>query len=205
MAIFSAYVGLMLRWCQSSQGVFQYQSDGRAWPQVENTVGYFASVLYLPARLEENTTFLDLLDQVTEEYGRALDHADFSSYLAAQVPRLDVTRNPGLNWLPRRSKEQARATHGSASFPIDCEPVPFSHPMVKDLVMDVEPALLMSETDDELSGEWYYPRDRLSAETMETVGRSLVGFLDVLLCEPARRVNSVYLPQSSHAHVTIRQ
>src|SRR5262249_7763103 len=80
ISVFTAYIALVLRWCGTSEAVFQFQSDGRD-PETVNTIGCFTSVLYLRVALHEEDRFADLLQRVTQEYCSAYEHAD-SAYLA---------------------------------------------------------------------------------------------------------------------------
>jgi len=63
MVVSTAYVALVLRWCNASAGIFQYVTDGRNRPEFEETIGYFASMLYLRVILQESGTFSDLLPE----------------------------------------------------------------------------------------------------------------------------------------------
>jgi hypothetical protein len=51
MSVFTIYAALVLRWCKVPDAVFQYMSDCRFSPQIENTIGYFAAPLYLRMQL----------------------------------------------------------------------------------------------------------------------------------------------------------
>jgi hypothetical protein len=53
------------RWCNTPDFVIKYQSDGRVGPELQNTVGYFASELYLRIGLLEDDSVVDLLNRVT--------------------------------------------------------------------------------------------------------------------------------------------
>lgn len=190
MSVFTAYVGLVLRWCNASESVFQYQSDGRVSPNIENTVGYFASVLYLRMGLLEDDSFLDLMNQVTEEYCKAYEHADFS-YMAAQVPCPEFTRNAYFNWIPQGSTDLSDLN--GSEYTITCSPVRFVHPMLKKLELDHDPGILLHDTDDEVVGYVYFPLNRFSIDTMEKFGRNFLRFIGALLRQPEGRVKDILL------------
>lgn len=99
LTVFTAFAALTLRWCDSLDGVLQFQTDSRTRRGTQGTVGYLASNFFLRITLEPEDTFKDLIGQVTTEYCQALEHADFG-YLEASVPRLAVSRNSGFNWIP---------------------------------------------------------------------------------------------------------
>jgi hypothetical protein len=191
MSVFAAYVALVLRWCNASECVIQYQSDGRVASEVENTIGFFASVLYLRIGLLEGDKFIDLINRVTEEYCVAFEHADFS-YFAAQLPLPEFVRNSAFNWLPQGSKLATSDLDGSEDA-ITCSPVRFAHPMVRNLEIDSEPSILLSDTDDEIIGDVYFPLSRFSRDTMERFGRNFLEFIRALLRQPEERVKDIVL------------
>lgn len=193
MCIFTAYVALVLRWCNAPESVIQYQSNGRVNPDIENTIGYFASALYLRIALLEDDRFVDLLKRVAEEYCRAYEHAD-SSYMSAQVPRPEFTRNTVFNWIVAGSKIDSfgldRLDHS-----VMCSPVPFEHPMLTltNLENDFEPCIAFSETEDEIICDVYFPANRFSVDTMERFGRNFLMILGVLRSQPELRVKDILL------------
>lgn len=191
MTVFTAYVALVLRWCNASESVIPYQFDGRVNPTVENTIGYFASVLYLRIELREDDSFIDLVHRVTVEYCQAYEHADFS-YMAAQVPRPEFTRNTVFNWVPQGSNLDLSALDGSADA-ITCSQIRFTRPMLKTLELDVEPMILLFDTDDEVVGGIYFSLNRFSLSRMERFGRNFLMFIEALLRQPERRVRDILL------------
>lgn len=191
MSVFTAYVGLVLRWCDVSSAVIHYVTDGRVSPKIENTIGFFASVLYLRIGLLEDDNFVDLMNRVTEEYCKAYEHADYS-YMAAQAPRPEFTRNTGFNWVPQGSKIDLSDLDGSEDA-ITCSPIRFAHPMVRNLELDGEPFVLLFDADDEIVGDVYFPVNRFSVDTMERFGRNFLVFIRALLRQPEKRVKDIVL------------
>jgi hypothetical protein len=192
MAVFTAYVGLVLRWCKAQECFIQYQSDGRVTPTTENTIGLFASVLYLRMRLLEEDSFVDLLNRATREYCTAFEHADFS-YLAAQVPRPELSWNSAFNWLPQGSNVGPFDLAGSDG-KISCCPVRFAHPMARNIDIDGEPSIFLYDTEHgEIAGEVWFPLSRFSSETMERFGRKFLASIRALLRRSEERVRDVVL------------
>jgi hypothetical protein len=191
MSVFTAYFGLVLRWCNTSEAVIQYQSDGRANATMENTIGYFASVLFLRVAINEDDSSVDLMNRVTESYCEAYEHADFS-YLVARESLPEFARNSGFNWIPRVAKTGITELSGS-ELGVTCCPVRFEHPMMKSLEIDAEPSILLSDTDDEIIGEVWFPLNRFSAETMERFGRNFLVFIEALLRQPDATVKGIAL------------
>lgn len=191
MAVFTAYAALVLRWCVASDVVIQYQSDGRVSQKILNTIGYFASVLYLRIELCEGDSFVELLSRVTQEYCKAYEHADFS-YMESRLPRPEFAKNSGFNWIP--------PIYGTELCELDAEdeavniaPVPFEHPMLRNLEKDGEPSVLLYEGAHEIAGEVCFPSSRFAMATMERFGRNLILFVEKLLREPETRVADIAL------------
>jgi hypothetical protein len=191
MAVFTAYVGLVLRWCNASESVIRYQSDGRALPDIERTIGFFASPLYVHAALREDDSFVDLMKRVTEEYCTACEHAD-SFYVAAQVPQPQIARSCLFNWIPQKSTMDLSGMDGSMHA-ITCSQVHFAHPMLKILELDMDPSVVLVDTGEEIVGDLHFPLGRFSVDTMEGFARYLLLFVDALLLQPEQRIKSILL------------
>jgi hypothetical protein len=191
MSVFTAYVGLVLRWCGVSEAMIRYVTDGRVSPKIENTIGFFASVLYARVALYEGDSFVDLINRVTEAYCQANEHADFS-YMAAQVPRPDFTRSTAFNWVPQGSKIDLSDLDGT-EYTMKCSPVRFAHPMARNLELDGEPSVLLFDADDEIVGDVYFPLNRFSMDTMERFGRNFLVFIRAMLRQPEEHVKNILL------------
>ncbi len=191
LSALTAFAALVFRWCNVSDGVIQYQSSGRHAPEVENTVGYFASMLYLRIQIPAGDNLLELLTRVTKEYVEAFEHRD-GNYWASQVPRPEFTHNSGFNWLPLESSaaiDSAPAGQGGLTW----SPIEFPHPMLKTLEVDLEPSILLRETDEEVVGELMFSCKRFSSLTMERFVRDFTTVLTTLLRAPQTRVRDIPL------------
>ena len=191
LAVFTAYAALVLRWCGVASAVVRYQSDGRAEPGLHDTLGFFASRLYMRVDLRENDNFLNLLEQVTGEYCNAVEHDDFT-YLETQVPPPESSRNTFFNWI---SQGQSTGIFGSpeSGDVIETQPVPFVSPWFRNLEWDNEPMILLYDADGEVTGDVYFSLQRLSASTMERFGQNLLIFIERLLRAPSARVSDIPL------------
>jgi len=191
MSVFAAYSALVLRWCDVSEGIFDFQSDGRVGRNTPNVIGYFATPLYVRAQLHPRDTLPELLARLPEEYCSAYEHADFS-YLASRTPRPELTRNPGFNWVPSGPGLDLSALAGT-DHELECSPVAFDHPMLKTLVSDDEPALLLYDDDREARGTINFPLDRLAAADMDRFRHNLLRFLKTMLLHPHKRIRDIPL------------
>jgi hypothetical protein len=162
LSALAVYAALILRWCNSSACVLQYQTTGRLSAKLENTVGLFAVPICLPVTLRESDTLVDLLKQVTAVYCQTYAMADFN-YLAAQVPRPEWSRTPALNWIPQSRPLDLASTDSNA---IAVHPVEFENPVYESFALDADPAITFVETDQAILGSVQFPMHLFSEKTM---------------------------------------
>jgi hypothetical protein len=182
LALFAVFAAAMLRRCAASSGVIRYQSDGRDGVEQQNTVGYFASELFLRVELQFDATFIGLLDQATRAYCEAHEHRDHS-YFAAQFPEHDFAKNPAFNWIP----ETARIEPPGAVSPehaLSCSPVPFPHPMVTGLQLDEEPVMVLYEAAGGIAGDLYFALSEVSRQSMAHFVASYLALMQAMLRDP---------------------
>jgi hypothetical protein len=189
MSVFTAYSAAVLRWCRVSDAVVLYQTDGRFSPDLENTIGYVSSVLYLRMELRDDDTFVGLMSRVIREYCNAYEHAD-SSCMEARVPAPGFTRNSRFNWVPQGTIIPERV-HGPDAIAVS--PVCFAHPMRENLERDTEPSIQLFESGAEIIGELLFPLNRFSRDTMERFGRHFLALTRALLSKPEGRVCDIAL------------
>lgn len=195
MSVFTAYVGLVLRWCEASDVVLQFQIDGRNDSKTANTIGYFASTLYLRVDLHDDDDFIDLMDRVTLEYCNAYEHAD-SGYMKTEVPRPDFCRTSTFNWIPQPYK--ATLADGRSESVLTTAPLMVESPALSLFELDRDPITQLFDGTEGISGRIYFDAHRVSPRTMESFTNNLLIFLRKLLRQPDERVKSIRL---SHNHV----
>lgn len=187
LAVFTAYAALVLRWCGVSEAVIRFQGDGRKHPGTQSAVGFFASRLYLRIALSEEDRLVDLLPRITREYCTAYEHDDFS-FMETRVPRPGCASNTFFNWIPRGAN-----LFDGPSGEIATSPVTFVNPWFEALDWDNEPMTLLYDGEDEITGGVYFPRRRLSVDTMERFGRNFLAFVDGLVGHPDLPVRDISL------------
>ncbi|MEP7248009.1 MAG: hypothetical protein ABI885_30580, partial [Gammaproteobacteria bacterium] len=139
----------------------------------------------------QSDSFLDLLQRVTGEYCQAFEHAD-SSRFTAQASRPEFTRNTGFNWLPLDTPLEVDDAAESGKG-LKCSPFDFVHPMPKVMEVDLEPSILLSQTEEGITGDVHFPLKRFSADTMERFGQAFLVLIDALLRNPERNIREIPL------------
>jgi hypothetical protein len=179
LAVFAATV---LRWCAANEGILLYQTTGRPDQRFERTIGYFAAVVYLDARLADDDTFLTFLDRVTGQYCAAHESADFS-YLQTQEPRPEFTRNSIFNFIPFE-RDPARTPFEREAPDLQCISMELENLAPGIIEFDSEPSMLLVDAGESIHGEVYYPMSRFEPQTLERFAQTFVAFLEAALQSP---------------------
>lgn len=187
MAVFTAYAALCLRWCDASRTIIQYQTHGRYDKATENSVGFFASVLYVRAILNTDDSFLNFLARMTEEYCEASLHAD-CSFFESQRPRPEFAKSFWFNWVPSGRSYELPSLRGTEN-EIECSCLDFEHPMLEVTQRDNDPLMLLYEVEEEITGGIHFPRDRFSEDLMSTFAQKFLEFLERMLHNPKTRIS----------------
>jgi non-ribosomal peptide synthetase component F len=188
-SVLTAYVALVLRWCNVSEVVIPYTTDGRVNHKIAHTMGYFASTLYLHITLLEGDHFVDLMKTVTKAYCTAFEHAD-ASYLATRASRPDFMRNPSFNWVSQATTHEMADSFGAGQT-LEGSPIPFEHPMLKHLTLDNEPGILLYDGEDDITGTVSFPLNRFVQFEMENFAHNVLRLIETLIKQPTRRVDDV--------------
>jgi hypothetical protein len=190
LAVFTALVALLLRWCGAREGVVAYQIDGRASPLLANTIGYFADNLYLRVQLREHDTFLDLLEYIMEEYCAAHEHALLNP-IDEQFAHPELVRGTGLNWIPQQPTSAVARIEASTALMIS--PVEFSYPLPLDFDADYEPGVVMTDQGSTIEGRVVFPLSRFRVSTMTAFADCLLLFITELIRQPDQRIVAMQL------------
>lgn len=185
LTVLAACSASLLRWCQQQTGVVQFVTDGRDAPELADTIGFFASHLYL--RIEAAGTFVDLLQRVTQEYCLALEHAD-AGFLHAEGGYPQLALAPSFNWIPQ-IRTDVWEIGGLRAQPVSS--VLLGHPMLRTLDQKNDPTLLVHEAGDSITAEFLFPRARFSQTRMQHLASTFENFLEAVATEPVRRTTCV--------------
>lgn len=175
------------------RGIVQFQTDGRSHPAVQNTIGYFATPLFLRAELGSRS-FADLQALLHQEYCRAQEIAD--------AGRIDVIasqpgsrKSPLFNWVPECGFDSAEASQASVADTrlFSMRPVSFRHPILDTYELDHEPAIVLHDRAREVAGTLLFPRCRLAESTMRRFVENYQFYLQEMQHRPDRRISDLSL------------
>ena len=189
LTVFTAYISAVLLWCDVAEGVFLYESDGRGSPAIANTVGYFAAPLYLHITISGNDTLIDLLKQVTEEYCDAYTHADFS-YLEAQIPKPDFTKNCIFNWIPRHPQLDELYL-GNLDDALAYSPFALDCGLRNRIQRETEPITALIEGVDTISGGVQFSKKRHDSQSMTRFAGRFLAHVEALVRQSERSIQDI--------------
>lgn len=77
MALLTAFVVLVSRWCNQNDFVVPFNSMGRQHPELMSTIGDFSHIVHLRMELVPKDTYREILSKVIKEFETASLHDDF--------------------------------------------------------------------------------------------------------------------------------
>ncbi|WP_016698541.1 condensation domain-containing protein, partial [Actinoalloteichus spitiensis] len=160
-------------------------TSGRERPEVEDLVGFFVNTLVLRTRVDERSTFSQLLSDVRETVLSAFANQDvpFSRLIEELVPERDTSRTPLV---------QALVVLQNA--PSELPELPGLEVTECDLPREVaqfDLTLQFQETASGLAGVVEYSIDLFDAGTVDRWIRGLIGLAEAVTAEPERRLVEV--------------
>jgi hypothetical protein len=189
MCVLTLFVALLLRWYGTAAVTVPFTTAGRTHPEVENTIGFFGTPIFLHIELFADDTFEDLLQRVTLEYTTAYAHDD-SSRIMVLMDAPDFIFNPSFNWIPRRfnmnpSNDNRELLPGNS---IKISQYDFDIAQRDDQEWNGEPRLDLSDSENGVQGTIGYRADRITANAIETFRAHLISLAHVLAREPTTRI-----------------
>jgi natural product biosynthesis luciferase-like monooxygenase protein/amino acid adenylation domain-containing protein len=173
----TAYQVLLHRYSNQDDILVGTPALGRTRSEFEHVIGSLTNPVVVRARLGQNPTFKDLLQQTKRDLLAALEHQDFPFPLL--VERLQLQRDPSyspiyqtlLIWdRPRTRNGEARAGHSQA---LSLEPFAYGQ---QGAPFDL--TLTVFEIDDRLSADFRYNVDLFDASTIARMAEHFLTLLD---------------------------
>jgi Condensation domain/TubC N-terminal docking domain len=191
MSVLTAFVAAVLRSCNTTSLTFPFTTAGRLYPEVENTIGFFGTQLFLRVDLLEEDSLVDLLRRATKEYATAYAHDD-SCRVALQMRRPEFMFNPPFNWIPQQFNMNPDGSgHELQTDSLTMTQYKIAITPRDDQEWDGEPRIDLSDSKDGVVGEIGYRADRFASDTIERFRRNLLLFAASLVKEPNTRVKAL--------------
>jgi hypothetical protein len=77
LVMLTLFVAVASRWCKQKDLLVPFQITGRNLPEHQCMIGYLVQHLYLRIQLSSEETFLSLMNEIRQEFYRALLHQDY--------------------------------------------------------------------------------------------------------------------------------
>ncbi|GFE83725.1 hypothetical protein GCM10011487_57250 [Steroidobacter agaridevorans] len=181
MVVLSIYVVVMARWCELTDLVVGFTSDGRYRPELQSMIGPVAGPLYLRVQIAEDDTFVALLGRINREFGSAYEHYDFNR-LPDIVPGLMTELHCG--WL-HSYRAQGLAHVTSEDLVIT--------PFALNVTWPIKFGVGFFDGPGGLAVQIAYRTDCYSANTISWIGSNLRMFLALFTSYPSTRLSLVHL------------
>jgi Condensation domain/TubC N-terminal docking domain len=199
MTTLSVYTALLIRWCKATDIVVPFITMGRNLPQVENTIGYFASRLFLRLQCAEDASFLDLMRIVIHEYSEAYSHDD-SGRIAARDPPPEYLWNSSFNWSPVELNgapalftAPVAGDDGGREATITASMVSLEIPFPDDMAGDGEGGIALTYMDENITGMLAFRADRSTPVLLQLFRENLLSLAQELTKSPDMRIGSISL------------
>jgi hypothetical protein len=175
MGVFSLFCAVVMRWCDRKDAVVRFHSNGRLDPSLHHSIGVFAAALNLRIAIDAEDSFDELLRTVLDEYLVAVENHDLS-YIDSILPRKPYVSNPTFNWVPGFEKQLSTA-EASLNVGLYTSIETLTLPVADMIDFYDEPLMMLSDDGDEICGDLYFSRNRLSDRDMSVF---LDGFMSVM-------------------------
>ena len=188
MSVLTAYAASILRLTHRTDLVVPFTTVGRLHPEVENTIGFFGVPTFLRIQLQENNSFLDLLEHITGEYGEMYQHQD-SCRIAMQLTDPDVMWNPHFNWIPKEFNTNFAGDNQNYGhdFPIKIEPYTLDIDS-RTVEWGVRLGMTVSDTQNGIKGMLGYRTDMFTLNSMKQLLQAFQSCAEALAFDPSSRV-----------------
>lgn len=192
MSVLTAFTTSVLVLADRTDLVVPFIMAGRLRPEVENTIGFFGTPMYLRMELNKHDSYLDLLERVTTEHSTAYEHQDSCRMaMATQLPSREVMWNPVFNWIPAEFDMSYAGDihHGGSSGSIRIDPYKLDIG-TRGVKGGSDLMLCMSDTRHEISGMLHYRADMFALESVERFLSSIKSCAEMLAYEPKAQVTA---------------
>ena len=181
--VLTIYMSMMSRWLNQRDLVIAFISHGRHLrPELKTMVGFLANHMILRLGVDENESFVSLLNRVDRELACAYRHYDFG-WLRRLFPQ--QVSELGFNWVSISSAATSERECEARRLPVTVRAFPVR------TAWDVSFCPFFSETASGINTTLVYRIDRHAKATVERFGRELRSFAGQCGHHPFAGVGSV--------------
>lgn len=171
------------RWCGQRSLLLTFVTHGRhCHPELRTMTGFLASSLLLRVQVGPDDSFLDLLEQIRNEFASAFAHYDFG-HVVNLLP--EYSTDVCFNWLPNQAQRKQDSREDGHACAVSVRPYRLASAWQGKLwpfFYDTSAGINVSV--------WYRP-DLFSAQTIDRFGEMLRCFGQAFALAPNARVASI--------------
>jgi hypothetical protein len=197
MSMLCAYVALLSRWCEASDIVVPFISMGRVHPELQTSIGYFASPLFLRINIRDDDSLASLLERIVGIYAQAVEQYDFGE-LVSGVSLPEFEPNASFNWVPPEyvniAADLTGIARGESAQTLRFESFDLGNPLEYvdwGIEWDREPALYLSDTNGEVIGTITYIIGTAPHDVVSRFARNYQMLCRLLTTQPATRLRTI--------------
>ncbi|MFX1815336.1 condensation domain-containing protein, partial [Paraburkholderia sp. A1RI_3L] len=182
----AAYQATIAHWIGQRDVLIGSPTSVRTHPQTERMIGYFVNMLVIRGRLDDDPSFVALLERTKRTVLDAYEHRDvpFERVASLFAQTGSLSRQPPfqavLTYAGRTGREPL-ALRGLQLEPVEIE---------QD-VAQFDLSLTVAETGDGFDARFDYDSALFERETIERLGARLLRLLDAVAEDPSRRLSEL--------------
>ncbi|AFZ12486.1 amino acid adenylation domain protein [Crinalium epipsammum PCC 9333] len=182
MTYLAAFQTLLYRYTGQPDIVVGSPIANRHWSQVEELIGFFVNTLALRTTLEDDLSFLELLNQVREVALGAYGHQDlpFEQLVEALQPVRDLSHTPLFQVM---FVLQNAPMPSLALGDLTLEPL-----VIETNISRFDLVLYLEQTNQGLVGSWEYNTDLFDATTIARIAGNFQTLLEAVVINPQQKI-----------------
>ncbi len=194
MTLLAVFAILLKRHSNQSDIVIGSPIANRNHSGVESLIGFFVNTLVLRIQLEENPTFLELLEQVREKTLGAYEHQDlpFEKLVEELQPERSLSYTPLFQVM--------FVLQNAPISKLELPHLTMTPLKMENVIAKFDLTLQMEETEAGLSGELIYNKDLFDAATISRMAGHLQVLLEGVAANSQQRIGQLPLLNPSEQH-----
>ncbi|MBD2440161.1 non-ribosomal peptide synthetase [Nostoc sp. FACHB-110] len=187
MTLLTAFVTLLYRYSKQEDILIGSPIANRNHHATESLVGFFVNTLVLRTQIQDNPTFLELLQQVRQTSLDAYMHQDvpFEKVVEALQPERSLSYHPVFQVM--------FVLQNAATGELNLEGVNWSPFAIQNTTTNFDLTLSLLEKEGQLYGEWSYSRDLFTETDMSAFSNHFQTLLTNIVAHPEQKITHLPL------------
>ena len=187
LVVLTIYIAVMARWCDQTDLLVSFVTDGRYRAELVNMIGDLAYHLHLRIITSSDDTFMSLLRKIIFEYRAAYEHQDFG-WVPVVIPEcrgLFTSTDLYFNWIADRPKLGQRPTRAGNLDDVCVKPFPFQ------IKWPIGFRLYFVDSADGIRATIQFRPDYIQHEILERLAKLLQSFAAGFVTDSMKRLSLI--------------